>query len=368
MGTCTRPGASLRPCCYDLYYEEKQQWKHKRQKTVDFCQTSIIIKKGKQRAANPDLPPCFLCLEDFMGKGKADLLLIAVTAFWGSSFILMKNVASDVSPFAYMALRFLVASVILAALFFHKLKRFNRRIMFYGLILGASLTLYMVLQMAGLRYTEASTSAFITSLSVLLVPFVSSAFLKKYPSLSNVIGVIFAFLGLFFITGGAQSTLNVGDMLTLVAAVFITIHIIMADIFTAREDGLLLGIAQVFFAAILSFAACLVIDPATIFSVRIDQNLLISVLLTGSLCTAFAFTAQVYAQQYVEPSRVAVIFMLEPVFALVYALFIAGPDGTTETLTFGKAAGALLVIAGTLFSELGLMEKIKNRMLDRKKK
>jgi len=151
-----------------------------------------------------------------MNNKTATLILVLVTAAWGSSFILMKNVAADVSALAFLTLRFGMAGIILAAVFFKKLKSFNKRSIIRSFVLGALLCGYMVLQVFGLRYTSASNSGFITSTSVLMVPFLSSWFLRKKASVSNLVGVALAIVGLLFITGILQdfTALNQGDFFT----------------------------------------------------------------------------------------------------------------------------------------------------------
>jgi len=295
-----------------------------------------------------------------MNNKLATIILVLVTAAWGSSFILMKNVAADVSALAFLTLRFGMAGLILAAVFWKKLRDFNKKTILHSFVLGALLCGYMVLQVFGLRFTSASNSGFITSTSVLMVPFLSAWFLKKKASKSNLIGVALAVIGLLFITGVLHdfTALNKGDFCTFLCAICVAIHIIAADLYVKEDDGLLLGIGQTLAAAVLSLGAWFFTEPKVFFSVDYTPTLITSVLLTAVFCTAFAFTCQVAMQKYVAPSRVAVIFTLEPVFAYMYALVIPGPGGLTEPLTLFKVVGSILIVGGTIISEIGLAEKL----------
>ncbi|NLM49535.1 MAG: DMT family transporter, partial [Clostridiaceae bacterium] len=123
-----------------------------------------------------------------MKKTMADLVLISITAAWGSSFILMKNVADTVSPLAFLTLRFGVASLLLLIMFFKERKRYTKDMLLKGMVLGFLVTLSMTLQFVGLKYTTPTNSAFITSLSVVFVPILSSIVLKKAPNMSNIAG------------------------------------------------------------------------------------------------------------------------------------------------------------------------------------
>lgn len=293
-----------------------------------------------------------------MSKRTAMMIAILVTAAWGSSFILMKNIAAAVPTMAFLTMRFGLASIFMLLLSARHLKRFTRRDALRSLILGVFLGGSMVLQVIGLRYTSASNSAFITSLSVLVVPFLSAVLLKQRPTIGNWVGVCLALLGLAFITGVYQglTALNLGDALTFLCAACVAIHLIVADRFLQDSDPILLGTGQIVAIAVLAFIIWTVQTPQTFLAVTYAPALITSVVLTAVFCTCFAFTGQIVAQKYLEPSRVAVIFTLEPVFAYVYALCIP-IDGVTETITAAKLVGCLLVLGGMMISESGILER-----------
>lgn len=295
-----------------------------------------------------------------MSQKIATLILVLITAAWGSSFILMKNVAADVSPMAFLTLRFGLAAVILCLLFFKRLRQFTKKLCGLSFVLALMLCTYMLFQIIGLKYTSASNSGFITSLSVLIVPLLSKFFLKKPPTKSNYTGVVLALVGLVFITGVYQgfTALNIGDFYTFLCAVCVAVHLGLADRFTHSNDELLLGIGQIIFSALLSFVVWLVVEPRTFAAVDFNPTLLTSVILTAVFCTAFAFTGQVVMQKHVAPARIALIFTLEPVFAYLYALFIPGPAGVTEALTWPKLLGCVLVVSGMMVSESGIMDRL----------
>ena len=294
-----------------------------------------------------------------MNKKVASLMAVLVTAAWGSSFILMKNVAQDVPALGFLSLRFGMAGLILALVFFKKLKEFSKKTVFQSFVLGALLAGYMIFQVVGLRETSASNSAFITSLSVLVVPFLSAAFLKKAPTVSNWTGVALAIFGLVFVTGIHQglSVLTVGDGLTFLCAVCVALHIIVADNFLKESDPILLGVGQIVAAFIISIIAWTIQTPQSFLAVEYTGTLITSIVLTAVFCTCFAFTGQIVVQKHLPPARVAVIFTLEPVFAYFYALFIPGPGGVTEPLTWAKLLGCILIVGGMIISESGILNR-----------
>ncbi len=293
-----------------------------------------------------------------MNRKVATVIAVLVTAAWGSSFILMKNVADSVSALAFLTLRFGMAGLILALVFCRKLRCFTKKTVFQSFVLGALLGGYMIFQIVGLRETSASNSAFITSLSVLVVPFLSAFLLKKSPTISNWGGVALALLGLVFVTGVHQgiSALTFGDFLTFLCAICVAVHVITADAFLKESDPVLLGVGQIVAAFVLSIIAWTIQTPQSFLTVDYTGTLVTSVILTAVFCTCFAFTGQIVVQKHMPPSRVAVIFTLEPVFAYLYALVIPGPGGV-EPLTWAKILGCMLILTGMIISESGALNR-----------
>jgi len=225
--------------------------------------------------------------------------------------------------------------------------------------MGAALVTFMALQMRGLMFTSASSSAFITAASVFFIPVISALFLRKFPTGDNLIGAAVSFAGIFFITGGLRSTLNYGDFLTLIGAFVVAVHIIMADYFTAKEDGLTLGVLQSFFAGLFGLIIWGFDTGFSFSGIQPTPLLMATVFLTAVVCTAFASTAQVYMQQFVPPARIGVVLLLEPVFTFIFALFIRyGGERALETLSLPRVIGAAAVVLGAAVSEFGLASKV----------
>lgn len=289
------------------------------------------------------------------------VIVLLITAAWGSSFIMMKLVADEAPVMAFLTLRFGLAAVLMSLIFCRKLRQFTPKLIGLSFILGALVCASMSLQVLGLRYTSASNSGFITALSVLIVPLLSALMLRKKPTASNLLGVLAALIGLGFITGIFTdfTALNLGDFLTFLCALVVALHMIVVDRFTEKNDPLLLGIGQIIAMALISFVLWTIQEPRTFATVNYTPGLLLSVILTAVVCTAFAFTGQVVMQKYMAPARISLLFTFEPVFSLFYALIIAGPDGTTETLTLAKGIGCVLVMAGMFASELDVVGRLR---------
>jgi len=296
---------------------------------------------------------------------KADLFLLLITVVWGTSFILMKNIQDYLPSFAYLSMRFIIASLVLVLVFRKSLMHTNRKTLLLGSVLGIMLFSIMGFQVFGLLYTSASNSAFITGMNVVMVPIVSAYFLKKKPDISSVIGVFLAFIGIFFLTGivDLSSTfgitfnfqLNFGDILTFLCALCVTLQIIFIDKFTQNHDPKVLSVMQVGVAAVLYTFLWIIIDNKPL---TFNGPVIFTLLLTGILGTAMAFAGQTILQKNTTPTHTALIFTAEPVFGAVFALIIPSTMGIVETLKPNTIAGSVLILTGMLISELLPSKKI----------
>lgn len=287
-------------------------------------------------------------------KLKADILLLAITVVWGSSFPLMKLILGYMPAFAFLAVRFLLAAVILVCIFHRNFKHFNRRTLLYGCIIGALMFTGMALQINGLFTTTASNSGFITGLNVVMVPVISAVLLRKKPDKASLIGVLTAFAGLFFLSGGLNFNFNIGDFFTFLCSICWAFQIIFIDRFTEREDASLLAIMQIGFTGLASTGIWLAFDNGPLV---FDSTSIAIILITAVLGTALAFGGQTIAQKDTTPTHTALIFTAEPVFAAVFAMIIPNAQGRTEALGLSTAVGCILILAGMLISELKIGQK-----------
>jgi drug/metabolite transporter (DMT)-like permease len=283
---------------------------------------------------------------------KAHILLVLVTFVWGATFVVIKNaVEQDVTPLLFNFVRMTFAAVALAAVFHQAIAKIGRQGFVDGALTGVFLWLGYEFQTSGIRLTSASKSAFITGVSVVLVPLFLMIFWGRKTSPWTAAGVLAAISGLFLLTvpashGGAGNlaSINRGDLLTLACAVSFGFQIIYLGRATKRHPFAQIGFLQIAIAAVLmGLSAPLLEQPHIVWSSRVIW----AILITGLLGTAAAFTIQAWAQQFTSPTQTALIFSLEPVFAWLTSYLILG-----ERLGFRAGIGALLILAGVLISEL----------------
>ncbi|HVG30125.1 MAG TPA: DMT family transporter [Pyrinomonadaceae bacterium] len=295
----------------------------------------------------------------------ADGALVLTTVVWGSTFFMAKDILARWSPLSYMTFRFVVASLILCALFHRRLLRATREARRAGALLGALMGAGFALQAAGQVYTTASKSAFITGLTTPLVPFVAYALLRARPGVENLIGVVLATLGgLLILAPRDGGAVNLGDLLTLASTAAFAFHITLLSVYARRFDAgqitalQIVSTAALVVAAWLALRACvLVFTPEALpqFVLREsaplvwDARVVWQLFYLSTVATVAVFFLWTWGQARTSATHAAVIFSLEPVFATLFAVAVRGPQ---EWLGARGFAGAGLVLAGIVVSEL----------------
>jgi drug/metabolite transporter (DMT)-like permease len=282
---------------------------------------------------------------------RAELALAFCTLLWGSTFVVVKNSLDDSSVFVFLALRFTLAGVCMAVFRPQVFRVLQREEIFAGVRLGFFMFCGYAFQAAGLRYTTASNSGFITGSSVVLVPLILALFWGKRVTLWVYFGTIAAAAGLYFltvpITGVAH--LNRGDVVTFFAAMSYAVHIILVGDYAREHSAAALSVLQVLACAVMAWLTAFGANAIRWQPMRFHSTsqLWIGIAVCAVFATAVAFSLQLWAQQFTTPSHAAIIFTLEPVFAVITSYVVL-----RERLVLRSVAGAALVLAGILAAEL----------------
>ncbi len=272
----------------------------------------------------------------------ADLLLFSVTIFWGSTFIIVKKSIAIMPTFAFLSLRFWLASVILLIIFFPKLKMLNKNILRDGILLGIMLFLSYAFQTVALEYSKASVVGFLTGLNVVMVPIMSALIIRKPPRVYSQIGVFLALIGVGLMSLHGGLSISFGDSLAIICAFFVSVHILMTDRFSRKYDTYLLTTIEITVLAILSTVTSLAREPYLIPD-HFNTYLIISLVVTSIFATVYAFVVQTTMQQYTTPTKTALIFTMEPVMSAVFGYALGG-----EVLTLKGYLGSLTIFAGLI--------------------
>ena len=288
----------------------------------------------------------------------ADLGLLYASAIWGSTFILVKNSLAYIDPVTMVAYRFLLAAALTGAML-----AWQRRALFTnffpGLVLGLAQMFLYVPQTIGLKFTTAANSGFITGLFVAFIPPLLILFRQERPRPVQWLAVGISLIGLWLVTGGV-SQVNIGDLITLLAAFMYALHVLLTDRYAqSSKDHLQLVFQQFLVAGVLSLLAAAAFNRP--LAVSAFQGLAVVAFL-AVFPTFSAFLIQVKAQTITAPIKVALIFALEPVFAGVFAWTVGG-----EAFKPLNALGGLLVFLAVVLSTVPLKPRKKRALADRPK-
>lgn len=290
-------------------------------------------------------------------KLKAILLLLIGTLFWGMTFVFIKDAVSLMSVASFLGYRFLLATFILACLFFKRFKNYDWNTLKYGTLLSIPLLLSFLAQTIGLQYTSASKGGFITGLSVVFVPLILSFMQKRLPSVNILIAVILATMGLAFLTLGSSLNFNIGDIWVFCSAILFASYIIMVARYSKKSDAILLSLTQFFLVALICISYSAISGE---LSFPRGYKLWQAIIFTAVLATAFMYTVQNYYQKYISEITTSIIFSFEPLFAAITAYFYLN-----EAITERTIIGGLMIFTGILFAEIkmeGLLGKVKRRI------
>lgn len=284
----------------------------------------------------------------------ADFSLLTVAFIWGVTFVLVQNAISFLPPLTFNAVRFIAASLflylILAVFYREQLQAITGKLLGAGIVLGIWLFCGYAFQTIGLLYTTTSKAGFITGLSVVLVPVLGVVFLKQIPKIPTIIGIVVATTGLYLLTLGESYTINLGDFLVLLCAVSFALQIIFTGKYAPNFSALPLALVQISVVGLLSLIGALFFeDWGKAFDAEIIGNtqVLWALIITAVPATAVAFLVQTKSQKFTTPTRVALIFAMEPVFAALAAFL-----WTDEVLGSKAIAGCVGIFIGMILAEL----------------
>lgn len=278
---------------------------------------------------------------------QADLALVAVTFIWGSTFVVVKNALEDISTLLFLALRFSLAAVALACILGPRVRAAGRLAYSIkgGVIVGFFLWCGYVLQTIGLRYTSPSKAGFLTGLAIPMVPLLAALAYRKAPRWIELTGVGVAAVGMGLMTLRADVfEIGRGDLLIVCSAVAWAVHIVSLGHFAEKGNVAAIALTQIAVSALLSLFACTWMEPAR---VSWTPAVWFALLVTSLFATALAFSVQTWAQKHSTPTRTALIFALEGVFAWLTSFFLTG-----ELLPARAVFGAGLILSGILLVEL----------------
>lgn len=284
---------------------------------------------------------------------KSDALLLTAAIIWGFAFVAQRAGMEYIGPFLFNGIRFALGSLALIPLLLVRNtqgKILSKSILLPGIIAGTAIFMGVSFQQVGIVYTTAGKAGFITGLYVIIVP-IFGLFLGKKTGMGVWAGAILAGTGLYFLSVKTGFSMEKGDLLVLIGAMFWAIHVHIIGHFAPKIDTIKLAFLQFATVSILSMTTALVFEKIRL------QNILsawIPIIYAGVFSAGIAYTLQVVAQKDAHPSHAAIILSLESVFAVFGGWIILG-----ERLSTRELVGCGMMLAGMILSQLYLSSRRK---------
>lgn len=282
------------------------------------------------------------------------ILLLLITAFiWGSSFVAQKTGMDDIGPITFMCMRSLVGAVALlpVAAVYGKVSRKKgkqfikgKELIIGGCLCGVAYLLASLLQQFGLVTTTAGKSAFVTALYIVIAP-IFGIFLgqKVLPKAWKCIAI--AAVGMFLLCVSSTFSLSIGDLLTLICAIFFSIHIIVIDKYAPISNCVTLSCIQFLTSGVIAGILMFIFEKPSASALI---SAIIPILYVGILSNAVAYTLQMFGQKYLDVSSATLIMSLESVFAALSGWIIL-----KETMTFVEITGCVLIAFSIVYAQIG---------------
>lgn len=268
--------------------------------------------------------------------------LVIVTVIWGGGFVASDMALDSFGPFQIMAIRFLLATILMGIISIKELKKIEKEEWKAGFFMGCALFIGFALQIIGLQYTTPSKNAFLTATNVVIVPFISFVIYRKKVNVNGIIGAILAIVGVGILSLEKNFSLGIGDGLTLICAVGFAFQIFLTSEYVEKYRATILNFVQMLTAFVLSFI-CMILSGQTNFI--ITTRGVLSVIYLGVVSTTITYLIQTACQKYVDETEAAIILSLESVFGTFFSILIL-----SEQITMRMVIGCILILTAVIIS------------------
>ena len=272
----------------------------------------------------------------------ATLGLVTMTAVWGSTFVLIKDVVSRMPVADFLAVRFSVAAVAMLVLFARQAWRLGRPQILRGLLLGTIYGIGQLLQTWGLSLISPSVSGFATGMYVVFTPIIALVLLRERAAGIVWFAVALATAGLALLTLNGFE-ISVGVWLTVASAACYALHIVLLGQWSRQGEAFGLSAVQMVAIALVCLLATMPHGP----SLPPDSGAWVAILYMALIAGAGAMLMQTWAQSHLPAARAAIVMTTEPVFAAAFAVLLG-----VDVLSWRMLVGGGLILAAMYLVEL----------------
>ena len=280
-----------------------------------------------------------------MMKKLAKPMLFSAALIWGTSFFILKNALDSLPVYALLAIRFTAGAVLLSIVCAKKWKDFTVDYLWRGAIVGGFLFTAYTVQTFGLSFTTPSKNAFLTAVYCVLVPFFTWVVVHRRPDRYNIAAAVLCVAGVGLVSLNEALTINIGDLLTLLCAVFYAAHIVAVEKLSPGKDIYLITIFQFAFAALYSWVFSLTTEVFPAQALR-DPAVFLPLAYLCVMATTVALLFQNVGQIWSDPASASVILSLESVFGVMFSVVCYGDEVSLKML-----CGFAIIFVAVICSE-----------------
>ncbi len=287
------------------------------------------------------------------------ILIILIDVVWGSQYLLIKLGAEEIPAFFFQGLRFLIAFIGFCP-FFGRLRGLNKKTFMASLIMAVLMYLMTAFLTYGLESTSSSKGAFIATMYVVLTPPFARIILGRHIQKSKWAGVAFAIGGMFCLlllnpsSGLFDMTISLGDILIFVTATLNAVQIVLMEKYVKSVDIITFSMVQIALVSVFLFCSSFIIQEA-VNIVAFTPVIMWVIIYLGIFGGTFSLLIQSWGQKYIESSRAAILYTLEPVFGTFFSVILGH-----EPLTIYFVLGATLIMCGIIISSIESKNKLIN--------
>lgn len=294
-----------------------------------------------------------------MNKNIATLLLIIGTMIWGAAFV-AQNIASNyLGPLSLNAIKYILGVIVLIPLYLvfknnSKETATRKEYLIAGSICGLALFIASYFQQIGVMNTTVGKSGFVTSLYVIIVPFLCFFVYRRKLELITLFATALSVVGIYLLCVTESFSINIGDFYNFIGAIFWAVQILVVEKFAKRLNGIKFAIYEFSFGALINLVLMFFFEDISLIAIK---DAMIPLLYLGILSAGVGFTAQIICQKYIDATVASIIMSLESVFSVIFGFLIL-----KELLTSRQIIGCVFVFSSVILAQIDpkLIRNLKN--------
>lgn len=290
---------------------------------------------------DPRVYNCRMIKNFEMNERKGEFLVGLALALRGSSLLFSKIAMRTMGPYLLMGTRFLIAFLVIGAIFYKSLLKITRQEIWHCILIAFFFFLSMAFELNGLKTTDSSVTAFLEGAVVVIVPLLTCILYRKLPDKMTVISSIVALIGVAFLTlKGGHIGFTTGELLVLGGTVWYSCTVIVTDTAAKNDDPKVIAIYQLLFIGIFAIIGSLIFEEP-----RLPQSVTEwgAIMALALICSGVGFTLQPFAQKYTTPERAGLLAVFNPLAAATLGIIFLH-----EKMTWSIILGSILILVAIL--------------------